>query len=58
MWASRERRRLRWAEPIDATEFSVLKTLTDEHGDDARLKKGTHVEVTVSSEPKAVKHED
>ena len=31
--------------------------LTDEHGDDVRLKKGTHVEVTISSEPKAVKHE-
>jgi len=27
-------------------------TLTDEHGDDVKLKKGAHVEVTVSAEPK------
>ena len=27
-------------------------TLTDEHGDDVRLKKGAHVEVTVTAEPK------
>jgi len=27
-------------------------TLTDEHGDDVKLKKGAHVEVTVTAEPK------
>jgi len=27
-------------------------TLTDEHGDDVKLKKGAHVEVTVKAEPK------
>jgi hypothetical protein len=27
--------------------------LTDEHGDDVKLKKGAHVEVTVTAEPKA-----
>jgi hypothetical protein len=27
-------------------------TLTDEHGDDVKLKKGSHVEVTVTVEPK------
>jgi hypothetical protein len=26
-------------------------TLTDEHGDDVRLKKGAHVEVTVTADP-------
>ena len=29
----------------------IENELTDEHGDDVRLKKGAHVEVTVSSEP-------
>jgi hypothetical protein len=27
-------------------------TLTDEHGDDVRLKKGAHVEVSVTADPK------
>jgi hypothetical protein len=27
-------------------------TLTDEHGDDVKLKKGAHVDVTVTAEPK------
>src|SRR4029077_19209068 len=27
-------------------------TLTDEHGDDVKLKKGAHVEVTVTADPK------
>jgi hypothetical protein len=27
-------------------------TLTDEHGDDVKLKKGAHVEVTVTAEPR------
>jgi hypothetical protein len=31
----------------------IEKTLTDEHGDDVRLEKGTHVEVTVTAEPKS-----
>jgi hypothetical protein len=31
----------------------IENSLTDEHGDDVRLKKGTHVEVTVTSEPAA-----
>jgi len=30
----------------------IENTLTDEHGDDVRLKKGAHVEVTVTAEPK------
>jgi hypothetical protein len=30
----------------------VSNTLTDEHGEDVRLKKGVHVEVTVTAEPK------
>ena len=32
----------------------IKNTLTDEHGDDVRLEKGTHVEVTVTAEPKTV----
>jgi hypothetical protein len=35
----------------------IENTLTDEHGDDVKLKKGAHVEVTVTSEPKTV-HRD
>jgi len=34
-------------------DLRIENTLTDEHGDDVRLKKGTHVEVTVTSEPAA-----
>ena len=30
----------------------IENMLTDEHGDDVRLKKGAHVEVTVTAEPK------
>lgn len=30
----------------------IENALTDEHGDDVRLKKGAHVEVTVTAEPK------
>ena len=30
----------------------IENTLTDEHGDDVRLKKGAHVNVTVTAEPK------
>ena len=32
----------------------IENTLTDEHGDDVKLKKGAHVEVTVTAEPKTV----
>jgi hypothetical protein len=30
-------------------QFRIENTLTDEHGDDATLKKGAHVEVTVTA---------
>jgi hypothetical protein len=30
----------------------IENTFTDEHGDDVKLKKGAHVEVTVTAEPK------
>jgi hypothetical protein len=33
-------------------DFRIENTLTDEHGDDVKLKKGAHVEVTVTAEPK------
>ena len=33
-------------------DFRIESTLTDEHGDNVKLKKGTHVEVTVTTEPK------
>jgi hypothetical protein len=33
-------------------DFRIENTLIDEHGDDVKLKKGAHVEVTVSAEPK------
>jgi hypothetical protein len=36
--------------------FRIENTLTDEHGDDVKLKKGAHVEVTVTA--KEVKHHD
>jgi len=31
-------------------DLRIKNTLTDEHGDDVRLKKGQHVEVTVTTE--------
>src|SRR5580704_8877690 len=31
----------------------IKNELTDEHGDDVKLKKGAHVEVTVAAEPKS-----
>ena len=40
---------------VDGTGHRHLRienTLTDEHGDDVKLKKGAHVEVTVTAEPK------
>jgi hypothetical protein len=33
-------------------DLRVENTLTDEHGDDVRLKEGAHVEVTVTAEAK------
>jgi hypothetical protein len=33
-------------------DFRIENTLTDEHGDDVSLKKGAHIEVTVTAEPK------
>jgi hypothetical protein len=33
-------------------QFRIENTLTDEHGDDASLKKGAHVEVTVTAKRK------
>jgi hypothetical protein len=35
-------------------DLRIENTLTDEHGDDVRLKKGAHVEVTVTADPKTV----
>ena len=32
-------------------DLRIENTLTDEHGDDVKLKKGAHVEVTVTAEP-------
>jgi hypothetical protein len=33
-------------------ELRIENTLTDEHGDDVKLKKGAHVDVTVTADPK------
>jgi hypothetical protein len=33
-------------------DLRVENTLTDEHGDDVKLKKGAHVDVTVTEDPK------
>jgi hypothetical protein len=35
-------------------DLRIENTLTDEHGDDVRLKKGAHVAVTVAAEPKKI----
>jgi hypothetical protein len=42
---------------VDSTDhrhrdLRIENTLTDEHGDDVKLKKGAHVQVTVTAEPK------
>jgi hypothetical protein len=40
---------------VDGADQRYLRiddTLTDEHGDDVKLKKGAHVEVTVTADPK------
>ena len=34
-------------------EIRIDNTLTDKHGDEVRLKKGAHVEITVEAEPGA-----
>jgi hypothetical protein len=33
-------------------DFRIENALTDEHGENVKLKKGAHVEVTVTTEPK------
>jgi hypothetical protein len=38
-------------------DLRIENTLTDEHGDDVRLKKGAHVEVTVTAQPKVNRHD-
>jgi hypothetical protein len=35
-------------------DLRIENTLTDEHGDDVKLKKGAHVDVTVTAEPKTL----
>jgi hypothetical protein len=37
---------------------SIEDMLTDEHGDDVKLKKGAHVEVAVATEPRAESWQD
>ena len=39
-------------------DLRIENTLTDENGEDVRLKKGAHVEVTVTAEPAAATKED
>ena len=39
-------------------DFRIENSLTDEHGDDVKLKKGAHVEVTVTAEPTTATNED
>jgi hypothetical protein len=34
-------------------DLRIENSLTDEHGDDVKLKKGAHVEVTVSTDPES-----
>ena len=36
-------------------KLRIENTLTDEHGEDVRLKKGAHFEVPVTAEPKTVR---
>ncbi|HEV2314904.1 MAG TPA: hypothetical protein VGR94_06340 [Candidatus Acidoferrales bacterium] len=33
-------------------DFRIENSLTEEHGDHVKLKKGAHVEVTIAAEPK------
>jgi hypothetical protein len=35
--------------PLPYRDIRIENSLTDEHGDDVRLKKGAHVEITVSA---------
>jgi hypothetical protein len=39
-------------------DLRIENMLNDENGDDVRLKKGAHVEVTVTAEPTAATNED
>jgi hypothetical protein len=39
-------------------DLRIENTLTDENGDDVRLEKGAHVEVTVTTEPAAGTNKD
>jgi hypothetical protein len=39
-------------------DLRIENTLTDENGEDVRLKKGAHIEVTVTAEPAATTKED
>jgi hypothetical protein len=38
-------------EEADHRDLRIQNILADENGDDVRLRKGAHVEVTVSAEP-------
>jgi hypothetical protein len=38
--------------PAAGTEIRIENALTDEHGDDVKLKKGTNVGVTVTAKSK------
>ena len=42
------------ADPRRRDHLRIENTLTDEHGDDVKLRKGAHVEITVTAEPKKV----
>jgi hypothetical protein len=42
------------ADPRRRDHLRIENTLTDEHGDAVRLKKGAHVEVSVTVDPKTV----
>jgi hypothetical protein len=37
-------------------DLRIENSLTDEHGDDVKLKKGVHVEITVEAEPDVTRH--
>lgn len=46
------------ADPRHRDHLRIENTLTDEHGDDVKLRKGAHVEVTVTAEPIKVNRRD
>jgi hypothetical protein len=37
-------------------DLRIENSLTDEHGDDVKLKKGAHVELTVEAQPDVTRH--